>query len=107
MNIHVINRLLGFLVSSFLVLVCIATSVIAQAAPPAQSPEVTALIDRAVIENLMVDYYSAWAIKQRNHPRHLAALLIYSCPQSEHPNQVTGEKDEYLEDKNHQGDGRE
>jgi hypothetical protein len=48
----------GFRVLSFLALVCIATSAKAQAAPAAQSPEVTALIDRAVIENLMVDYYS-------------------------------------------------
>jgi hypothetical protein len=58
MNINTSNRLLGFLVLSFLALVCIATSVKVQAAPAAQSPEVTALIDRAVIENLMVDYYS-------------------------------------------------
>jgi hypothetical protein len=58
MNITTINRLRGFLVLFFLALVCIATSVKAQTAPAAQSPEVTALIDRAVIENLMVDYYS-------------------------------------------------
>jgi hypothetical protein len=58
MNINTVNRLPGFLVLSFLALVCIATSVKVQAAPAAQSPEVTALIDRAVIENLMVDYYS-------------------------------------------------
>ena len=58
MNINTINKLLGFLVLSSLALVCIGTSVKAQAAPDAQSPEVTALIDRAVIENLMVDYYS-------------------------------------------------
>jgi hypothetical protein len=58
MNIDRINRLLGFLVLSFLALVCIATGIKAQAAPATQSPEVTALIDRAVIENLMVDYYS-------------------------------------------------
>jgi hypothetical protein len=58
MDNNTINRLLGFLVLSFLALVCIATSVKVQAAPAAQSPEVTALIDRAVIENLMVDYYS-------------------------------------------------
>ncbi len=57
-KINTINRLLGFLVLSFLALVCIANSVKAQAAPAAQPPEVTALIDRAVIENLMVDYYS-------------------------------------------------
>ena len=56
MNIKTINRLLGFLVSSFLTLVCIASG--AKGAMAAQSPEVTALIDRAVIENLMVDYYS-------------------------------------------------
>ena len=53
-----INKLLGFLVLSFLALVCIATGVKAQVAPAAQSPEVTALVDRAAIENLIVDYYS-------------------------------------------------
>ena len=58
MNINTINRLLGFPVLSFLTLVCIASGVKAQVAPAAQSPEVTALIDRAIIENLMVDYYS-------------------------------------------------
>jgi len=58
MNINTINRLLGFLVLSFLTLVCIASGIKAQVAPAAQSPEVTALIDRAIIENLMVDYYS-------------------------------------------------
>jgi hypothetical protein len=58
MNIATINRLRGFLVLFFLALVCIATSVKAQTAPAAQSPEVTALIDRAAIENLMADYYS-------------------------------------------------
>jgi hypothetical protein len=58
MNITTINRLRGFLVLFSLALVCIATSVKAQTAPAAQSPEVTALIDRAVIENLMMDYYS-------------------------------------------------
>jgi hypothetical protein len=58
MNIVTINRLLRFLALSFLALVCIATSVKVHAAPAAQSPEVTTLIDRAVIENLMADYYS-------------------------------------------------
>jgi hypothetical protein len=58
MHINTINRLCGFLVLSFLALVCIANGVKAQVAPAAQSPEVTALIDRAVIENLMVDCYS-------------------------------------------------
>jgi hypothetical protein len=58
MNSNTINRLLGFLVLPFLALVCIATCAKTQAAPAAQSPEVTALIDRAAIENLMVDYYS-------------------------------------------------
>ena len=58
MNINAINRLLGFLALSFLTLVCVASSVKAQVAPAAQSAEVTALIDRAIIENLMVDYYS-------------------------------------------------
>jgi hypothetical protein len=50
MNVNAINRLLGFLVFSFLALVCIATGVKAQVAPAAQLPGVTALIDRAVIE---------------------------------------------------------
>jgi hypothetical protein len=58
MNMNRINRLPGFLALSFLALVCIASGVKAQVAPAAQSPEVTALIDRASIENLMVDYYS-------------------------------------------------
>ena len=58
MNISTTNRLLGFLVLSFLTFVCIASGVKAQVAPAAQSPELTALIDRAIIENLMVDYYS-------------------------------------------------
>jgi hypothetical protein len=58
MNINSINKLPGFPVLSFLVLVCIASGAKAQAAPAAQSPEVTALIDRVIIENLMVDYYS-------------------------------------------------
>lgn len=58
MNIHTIKRFPGFLVLSALALVCIATGIKAQVAPAAQSPEVTALIDRAIIENLMVDYYS-------------------------------------------------
>ena len=58
MNINAINRLRGFLVLFSLALICIVTSAKAQAGPAAQSPEVTALIDRAVIENLMVDYYS-------------------------------------------------
>ena len=58
MNTDAINRLFGFLVLSFLALVGIATGAKAQVAPAAQSPEVTALIDRAVIENLMADYYS-------------------------------------------------
>ena len=58
MNINTNNRLPGFLLISFLTLVCIANGVKAQVASAAQSPEVTALIDRATIENLMVDYYS-------------------------------------------------
>jgi len=58
MNIYAINRLLGFLALSVLALGCIATGVNAQAAPAPQSPEVPALIDRAAIENLMVDYYA-------------------------------------------------
>lgn len=58
MNTKKINRLPGSLVVSFLALVCIAGGVTTQAASAAQSPEVTALIDRAVIENLMMDYYS-------------------------------------------------
>ena len=58
MNMHEIKRLPGFLVLSLLALVCIASGAKAQSAPAAQSPEVTALIDRAVIENLLADYYS-------------------------------------------------
>jgi hypothetical protein len=58
MNINAINRLPFFLMLPFLASVCIAAGVKAQAAPAAQSPEVTALIDRAVVENLMADYYS-------------------------------------------------
>jgi hypothetical protein len=58
MNITTIKRLRGFLMLFFLALVCITPGVKGQAAPAAQSLEVTALIDRAAIENLMVDYYS-------------------------------------------------
>ena len=58
MTISTINRLRGFLALSFLALVCVATGAKAQGAFAAQSPEVTALIDRAAIENLMADYYS-------------------------------------------------
>jgi hypothetical protein len=43
---------------SFLAVLCVPNGVRAQAAPAALSPEVTALIDRGVIENLIVDYYS-------------------------------------------------
>ena len=58
MNITMINRLPGFLALCCLTLVCISCGAKAQVAPAAQSPEVTALIDRASIENLMMDYYS-------------------------------------------------
>ncbi|HTY65007.1 MAG TPA: hypothetical protein VMG30_22350, partial [Acidobacteriota bacterium] len=58
MNIKTINRLPGFLMLSFLTLVCFVSGAKAQVASAAQSPQVTALIDRATIENLMVDYYS-------------------------------------------------
>ena len=58
MDIKTISRLPGFLALSLLALVCISSGVTAQAEPAAQSPEVTRLIDRAAIENLMVDYYS-------------------------------------------------
>jgi hypothetical protein len=58
MKTDTINRLLGFLVLSSLASVCIAAGMKAQAAPAAQTPEVTALLDRGIIENLMVDYYS-------------------------------------------------
>jgi hypothetical protein len=58
MNIKTINRLPGFLALSFLTLACFVSGAKAQVAPAAQSPEVTALIDRGIIENLMVDYYS-------------------------------------------------
>jgi hypothetical protein len=46
------DKRIGFLVIFFFALFCMASGA------AAQSPEVTALIDRSVIENLMVDYYS-------------------------------------------------
>ena len=58
MNVFTINRSLCFLALSFGVLVFIAAGEKIQAAPPEQISEVTTLVDRAVIENLMVDYYS-------------------------------------------------
>jgi hypothetical protein len=58
MNTNTIHKSLGFLLLSFLTLVCFASGAKAQVAPTAQSPELTALIDRAIIENLMADYYS-------------------------------------------------
>jgi hypothetical protein len=58
MNTDTIKRLPGFLVLFFLAFGCLTTSLKAQTSPAAQSPEVAALIDRAAIENLMVDYYS-------------------------------------------------
>jgi len=58
MNVYRINRFSGLSVFSLLVLVFITGSEITQAAAIEQSPELTALVDRAVIENLMVDYYS-------------------------------------------------
>jgi hypothetical protein len=58
MNINKINRLLAFLAFSFLAFACIASGAKKEAGSAAQSPEVTALIDRAAIENLMMDYYS-------------------------------------------------
>jgi hypothetical protein len=58
MRIHMINRLLVFLALTVLASGCIATGVNERAAPAPQSPEVTALIDRAAIENLMMDYYA-------------------------------------------------
>jgi hypothetical protein len=53
-----INRLLVFLALTVLASGCIATGVNERAVPAPQSPEVTALIDRAAIENLMMDYYA-------------------------------------------------
>jgi hypothetical protein len=53
-----INRWPVFPVLALLAWVCSATGIKAQTAPPAASPEVAALIDRAAIENLMMDYYS-------------------------------------------------
>jgi hypothetical protein len=58
MDMNAITRLARFSMLFFLALVCIATGAIAQTAPAAKSPGITALIDRAAIENLMVDYYS-------------------------------------------------
>lgn len=58
MNVYTINRFLCFLMLSIGALVFIAASENTQAAPAEQTPEVTALVDRAIIENLMVDYYS-------------------------------------------------
>ena len=58
MKVYAINRSLCFLALSFGALVFIAAGEKTQAAPAEQTPEVTALIDRAVIENFMVDYYS-------------------------------------------------
>jgi hypothetical protein len=52
------KRSLGFLALFIVVIVCIVPCALAQSAPATQSREVTALIDRAAIENLMVDYYS-------------------------------------------------
>jgi len=58
MNIYPGNRSLFFLALSFCTLAFLAASGKTQAAPVEQTPEVTILVDRAVIENLMVDYYS-------------------------------------------------
>jgi hypothetical protein len=58
MNVYSINRSLYFLALSFSALVFITASEKIQAAPPEQTPEITELVDRAVIENLMADYYS-------------------------------------------------
>ena len=58
MTVNTINRSLGFLALALGALICIAAGKNIQAAPAGQTPEVTALIDRAAIENLMVDYYS-------------------------------------------------
>ncbi len=58
MNIRTLNRMSVFPVLVLLALVCLATGANAQTAPAAPSPEVAALIDRAAIKNLMVDYYS-------------------------------------------------
>jgi len=58
MRIHTISRLLAFLALSVFASACISTGIKEKAAPLQQSPEVTALIDRAAIENLMLDYYA-------------------------------------------------
>jgi hypothetical protein len=58
MNTTAITRLPGSLVLLVLALVCTVSNAKSLAAPVPQSPEVTALIDRAAIENLMADYYS-------------------------------------------------
>ena len=48
----IFKRLPGLFALSFFTLACVACG------GKAQSPEVTALIDRVIIENLMADYYS-------------------------------------------------
>jgi len=58
MNVYTINRSLCVLALSLGALVLTAAGEKTPAAPADQSPEVTALIDRAAIENLMVEYYS-------------------------------------------------
>lgn len=58
MNVYTINRSLCFLALTFGAMAFTAVSEKNQAAPAEQSPEVTVLVDRAAIENLMADYYS-------------------------------------------------
>ena len=58
MNPHTINKSIGFLALSFCTLVFITAGEKIQSAPAEQAPEVTSLINRAMIENFMVDYYS-------------------------------------------------
>ena len=58
MNVSTINKPLCFLLLAVSVLVFIAAGGVTRAAAAEQSPELTALADRAAIENLMVDYYS-------------------------------------------------
>lgn len=72
MNAYAINRPLCFLALSFGALVFITASGKSYAAPAEQAPEVIALVDRAVIENLMVDYYSHIGDSSFNFSRYFA-----------------------------------
>jgi hypothetical protein len=72
MKNNTLNRLVGFFVLFLLILVCVAGGVKAQVAASGQSPVVTALIDRTIIENLLVDYYSHIGDSSFNFGRYFA-----------------------------------